>query len=63
MLCRKMAETVKGTCLVPDLIPRLNLKKVKIKNFKYHYKVLAITKNQNFLSEFERALFEYNIQA
>lgn len=55
---RKMAEVMKGTCLVPDLIPRKNFKKVNIKKFKYEYKVVAITKNKNHLSATERSLFE-----
>lgn len=57
-LCRKMAEAIGGTCLVPDLIQRKHFKKVSIKKFKYEYKVLAITKNKNQLSAVERSLFE-----
>lgn len=55
---RKMAEVMKGTCLVPDLIPRKNFKKINIKKFKYEYKVVAITKNKNHLSVTERSFFE-----
>lgn len=56
--CRKMAEALGGTCLVPDLIQRKHFKKVNMKKFKYEYKVLAITKNKNLLSATERSLFE-----
>ncbi len=57
-ICRKMAENLGGTCLVPDLIPRGSFKKVAIKSFAYEYTVLAITKNKNHLSEIERKLFD-----
>ncbi len=56
-ICRKTAESLGGTCLVPDLISRGPFKKVGIKSFNYEYKVLAITKNKNHLSELERKLF------
>ena len=56
-LCRKTAECVGGTCLVPDLISRGAFKRVGVKSFSYEYKVLAITKNKNHLSDIERKLF------
>lgn len=57
-ICRKTAEVIGGTCLVPDLIPRGSFKKIENSKFNYKYKVLAITKNKNTLSPVEKLLFE-----
>ncbi|OQW50837.1 MAG: hypothetical protein A4S09_10950 [Proteobacteria bacterium SG_bin7] len=56
-ICRKTAEAIGGTCLVPDLIPRKSFRKVAVKDFNYKYRVLAIAKNKNTLSPTERLLF------
>lgn len=56
-LCWKTAELLGGTCLVPDIMARGNLKKVLLKSFNFEYEVLAITKNRNQLSELERKFF------
>lgn len=58
-ISRKTVESLGGTCLVPDLIPRGPLKKVTVKNFSYKYKILAITKNKKLLSPAEQLIFNY----
>lgn len=59
-ICRKTAEMMGGTCLVPDLIPRGSFKRISVSKFNYEYKVLAITKNKNTLSPVEKLLFEWS---
>jgi hypothetical protein len=57
-----MAIALGGTCLVPDLIVRSDLKRVSFKAFRYEYKLIAITKNKNLLSNLEKKFFEKSIR-
>ncbi|MDG0817213.1 LysR family transcriptional regulator [Bdellovibrio svalbardensis] len=57
-MCHHFAASNSGTCLVPDLLPGKTLKPVSLPGFKPTYKVLAVMKNRNLLSESEQRLLK-----
>ncbi len=52
-VCKKTAEIIGGSCLVPDLFARDFQKDIREIKFTHTYKVLAIYRDKNLLSEAE----------
>lgn len=52
-ICRKSAEVIGGSCLIPELVSGHGLRPVKDLKFEHHYRIQAIYKDSNLLSEAE----------
>ncbi len=57
-IAQKLAESVGGSCLVPDFLPLGGLKNILSFTQIYSYRILAIFKNENRLSEAEVELLK-----
>lgn len=52
-LACKLAETMGGSCLIPDFVPNSRLRQVQLKGFQPEYKVLLASRRSDLLSENE----------
>lgn len=57
-LCKKAAEVLGGTCMLPDIIPAHPLKNVRDLKYNFEYEIKAIFQNSNTLSEAELDLIK-----
>lgn len=57
-VCKKTAELLGGTCLLPDIIPAQPLKNVRDFKYSFDYEIKAIFQNSNALNEVELNLIK-----
>jgi len=57
-LCRKAAELLGGSCLLPDIIPAHPLKNVRDLKYNFEYEIKAIFQSSNTLNEAELNLIK-----